>query len=366
MSRKDILKLLALGGVAASSGYAIREYAPFTDYNAQVARPRRLLQTGTDKAETMKGIIRYATLAANGHNAQAWKFALHPNAIEIHPDLTRRLSAVDPDNRELWISLGCALENLLIASRAMGFTPTVRYPDTDDYIRVNLAVAPPEQDELFNAIPLRQSTRTEYDKQTVSKIHLAQLEKVSLEPGIRMDMKLDGAGLKLLSELVHQSTVSQYSDALFLKELVHWLRFDKKEALNSFDGLYSKCTGNPGVPRWLGRFFVNGSKPEQLAEADVRKLKSSAGAIIISSSSEGRSDWVRSGQVYQRLALTMTSLNIKSAFLNQPIEVAPVRSELQTSLGLGDDRPQMLLRFGYANLMPGSLRRPIETLLLSS
>ncbi len=264
----------------------------------------------------------------------------------------------------MWISLGCALENLLIASRAVGFAPTVRYPDTDDFIRVNLAVAPPEQDEMFNAIPLRQSTRTEYNIQAVSKIHMAQLEKVSLEPGIRMDTKVDGTGLKLISELVHRSTVSQYSDSPFLKELVHWLRFDKKEALNSFDGLYSKCTGNPGVPRWLGRFFVNGSKPEQVAEADVRKLNSSAGAVIISSSTERRSDWVRSGQVYQRLALTMTTLNIKSAFLNQPIEVAPVRAELQASLGLGKYRPQMLLRFGYANPMPGSLRRPVEELLL--
>jgi hypothetical protein len=46
MSRKDLIKLLALGGVAASSGYAIREYAPFTDYDSQVARPRRVLRIG--------------------------------------------------------------------------------------------------------------------------------------------------------------------------------------------------------------------------------------------------------------------------------------------------------------------------------
>ncbi len=80
----------------------------------------------------MQEIIRYATLAANGHNTQPWKFVIKQNAIEIYPDYTRRLSVVDPDDRELWISLGCALENLLIAARSAGYTPEVTYPYAAD------------------------------------------------------------------------------------------------------------------------------------------------------------------------------------------------------------------------------------------
>jgi len=45
----------------------------------------------------------------------------------------------------------------------------------------------------------------------------------------------------------------------------------------------------------------------------------------IASVADGKTAWARTGQVYERLALKMTSLNIKSAFLNQPIEVADVR-----------------------------------------
>lgn len=63
-------------------------------------------------SQQMIGMVRYATLAANGHNTQPWKFAVHQDAIEIHPDYGRHLPVVDPENRELWISLGCSLENL--------------------------------------------------------------------------------------------------------------------------------------------------------------------------------------------------------------------------------------------------------------
>jgi hypothetical protein len=49
---------------------------------------------------------------------------------------------------------------------------------------------------------------------------------------------------------------------------------------------------------------------------------------------------VRIGQVYERLALEMTALDIKSAFLNQPIEVATLRTQFQHALGLGASLPQ--------------------------
>ena len=72
--------------------------------------------------------------------------------------------------------------------------------------------------------------------------------------------------------------------------------------------------------------FVAGTKPQQQADTDAKKLRSSPGAVLVASEADDKSTWVRTGQVYERLALKMTSLNIKSAFLNQPIEVASLRS----------------------------------------
>lgn len=66
------------------------------------------------------------------------------------------------------------------------------------------------------------------------------------------------------------------------------------------------------------------------------------------------------------MALTMTALNIKSAFLNQPIEVAAMRGQFQSAIGLGAALPQLLVRFGYADPMPRLLRRPIEQVIVSA
>ena len=67
-----------------------------------------------------------------------------------------------------------------------------------------------------------------------------------------------------------------------------------------------------------------GSRPRQQADADAKK-RSSPGAIIVASESDDETTWVRTRQVYERMALKMTSLNIKSSFLNQSIEEADVR-----------------------------------------
>jgi hypothetical protein len=66
-------------------------------------------------------LVRYASLAASSHNTQPWKFKIDDGSISILPDFTRRCPIVDPDDHHLFVSLGCAAENLLVAAEAGGF-----------------------------------------------------------------------------------------------------------------------------------------------------------------------------------------------------------------------------------------------------
>jgi hypothetical protein len=320
----------------------------------------------TPVSNHLRELVRYSTLAASGHNTQPWKFAIQESAIEIYPDCTHRLLVVDPEDRELWISLGCALENLIVAARALGYTPEVTYPIAEDCIYVRLTENSRQGSPLFDAIPLRQNTRSEYDGQSIQNSDLDQLQMLSLEPGVTLRFVLNAAELNTMLQYVNQGNLSQYADKAFVAELMNWIRFNKKEALTSLDGLYSPCSGNPEVPRWLGRMFVSGTKPRKQANADARKVRSSAGAVVVASEADDKTAWVRTGQVYERLALKMTSLNIKSAFVNQPIEVEELRLQFQSAMGIGLYLPQLLVRFGYADPMPGSLRRSVEQVLVRS
>lgn len=364
LSRRDFLKLAAVGGAAAVGGYALAEAAPWLDYPAQAAQTwSSRLETSGPSAQ-FRSLVSYATLAANGHNTQPWKFSIQPAAIEIHPDYSRELTVVDPHHRELWMSLGCALENLLVAARASGLAAQVTYPEASDVIRVELAADTPRPDPLFEAIPQRQNTRSEYNGQPIPAADLDQLQSLPLEAGIRLRFVTAPVELETVVEYVNQGNLNQYANPAFVDELIAWLRFNKKEALGSLDGLYSICSGNPEVPGWLGRMFVAGTKPEQQAEIDAKKLRSSAAAVVITSEMDSKAAWVRAGQVYERLALQTTALGIQSAFLNQPIEVSQLRPQFQGALGLGSAQPQLLVRLGYAEAMPRSLRRPVEQVLI--
>jgi hypothetical protein len=365
LTRRNFLRLTAAVGVTAVAGYALAEYAPWLDYAGQADQTWQPVGRERIVPTDLKELVRYATLAANGHNTQPWKFAIRGNAIEIHPDTSRELKVVDPRHRELWISLGCALENLLLAARATGYAAEVAYPDSADVIRVNLTSDTPQPSALFDAIAERQNTRSQYDGQPIPASDLDRILALPSEPGVSLHFVTAANELATLVEYVGLGNLSQYADTAFVDELIEWLRFNKKDALATMDGLYSVCSGNPEVPRWLGRMFVSGAKPQQQADADAKKLRSSSAAVVIASETEDKATWVRTGQVYERLALQTTALGIKSAFLNQPIEVSELRSQFQSALGLGASLPQLLMRFGYADALPRSLRRPVDQVLIS-
>src|SRR5215510_4256522 len=175
LSRRGSLKLLAAAGLTAAASDVLFESAPWLDYDQQADQTRTAFPKEAAMSAHMHELVRYATLAANGHNTQPWKFVIKDKLIEIHPDYTRRLPVVDPQNRELWISLGCALENLLLAARATGYAAEVYYPDVVDFIQIRLAADTPQPSRLFDAIPLRQNTRSEYDGQRIKTVDLDQL-----------------------------------------------------------------------------------------------------------------------------------------------------------------------------------------------
>ncbi|MBB5898081.1 nitroreductase family protein [Kutzneria kofuensis] len=70
-------------------------------------------------------VLEAAAMAPSVHNSQPWRFRVLPDRIELHADLTRRLPATDPGDKELRLACGAALTNLRIALEALGIRPMV-------------------------------------------------------------------------------------------------------------------------------------------------------------------------------------------------------------------------------------------------
>jgi hypothetical protein len=309
--------------------------------------------------------VRAGTLAANSHNTQPWRFSLAEHEITIHPDLTRRCPAVDPDDHHLFASLGCAVENILQAAPVLGFdvTPARNNPN-DGAITLALRRRQPTANPLADAVVRRQCTRTDYDGRTIGPDDLASLEAAGAHAGVTCLLITGRSRMDAIAGQVVEGNTAQMRDPAFMAELEAWIRFDDRMALAHRDGLTSRASGNPSLPAWLARLLLPLVMTEKGEAAKIaRQIRSSAGIAVFAAASDDRAGWIAAGRAYQRFALEATAHDIRHAFINQPVEVPALRSQFAAELGLRDRRPDLVVRFGRGPAMPRSLRRPLSVVI---
>lgn len=331
-------------------------------YDAAAGTLRRPGALGTrDDRE----LVRLATLAASSHNTQPWLFRTTADSVEIAPDLTRRCRVVDPDNAHLYKSLGCAAENLVHAASMQGLAAEPRFDTASDAVVVHLRERPGlAPTELSQALTTRQCTRGPYDGSPVAPEDLAELERAGTGDGVRCLVLTDRSEVAAVSALVERGNLDQLADDAFREELLSWIRFNPRAAVESGDGLAGRVTGRPSLPTRLGRLVAPlVLTPSGQAKTDRELLESSAGVAVFLTVADRPASWVEAGRAYERFSLTADLLGVRSAFVNQPIEVPALRRDLREILGL-EDLPQLMVRFGHAPRGPYSLRRPVDEVLV--
>jgi nitroreductase len=360
-------RTLLIGGAAAvAAGGGVtwlgaRGMGTMADYDAGVARMRSVLPARSELAD----LVRYATLAPNGHNTQPWRFRLGSDRIDILPDLSKRTPVVDPDDHHLFVSLGGAAENLALAGSARGRPGEVTFDPTEGAGLVyRFADGRPVGSALFDAIPRRQSTRADYDGRSISPADLGTLATAAQMPGVDVVMITDRRPIARLRDLVIEGNTAQLADAAFVRELKAWIRFNPRQALETGDGLFSVASGNPSLPTWLGSAMFDATfKPKPENDRYAGQLDTSAGVAVFVGEREDRDHWTRVGRSSQRFALQATALGLKCSYINQPVEVATLRPELAALIGLAGRRPDLVMRFGYGPALPYSARRPVAAAL---
>ena len=95
----------------------------------------------------------------------------------------------------------------------------------------------------------------------------------------------------------------------------------------------------------------------------ARQLRSSAGVAVFVGERADPESWFEVGRAYERFALAATALGVRTAPVNQPVEVPAVRIQFAQWLGLGVARPDLVVRFGRGPQLPYSLRRPVAEVI---
>ena len=316
-----------------------------------------------------ESLVAEATMAASSHNTQPWRFEMGQDRIRILPDFNRRCPVVDPDDHHLYASLGCAAENLVVAAASKGWDAVVEVRSSGNVHAVEVTLKPgtPVASPLADAIRRRQCTRKAFDGRRVPADELALIERAASGAGVSPILITERAKLETVADWVAQGNTVQLRDLRWREELVSWIRFNEREARRSLDGLWSRTSGNPEMPRALGRLLLPlVLTPRSQNRKDVPWMTSSAGVLVFVSDVDDVVHWIEAGRCYERFALQATALGIRNAFINPPVEVGALRSQFAAWLGVGSKRPDLVVRFGYGPEMPRSLRRPVAEVLATA
>ncbi len=316
---------------------------------------------GGSSDERLMFLLGYAILAPSSHNTQPWKFTVGGNAVQIFVDSTRWLRVADADRRELYLSVGCALENLLIAAEHFGYAYRVdRFPQPgNEELAAQVKFEPRERTSpfkngaLFRAIPQRHTNHQVYKERPIRPADLQRLKACCAEDDIYIYFTSDVEVKRQIDTLIVRGDAIQFADPAFREELGYWIG----------QGVF----GTSWLMSHLGQLamsYINLGKPT--AKKDSELLMSAPVLALISSAENSREAQVRCGQVFERIFLTAFSLGISVQPMSQIVEVPELKADLNKIIPLEGTFPQHPFRLGYAEPEQAQTpRRPLTEVLTS-
>jgi hypothetical protein len=291
--------------------------------------------------DRLRFLLQYAVLAPSSHNTQPWKFRIDGNRIDIFMDEERWLKVCDDDQRELHISVGCCLENLLVAADHFGLRYQVEYlPDASDpmhagKIEFEPGSASEHDSKLFQMIPVRHTNHGEYDGRPVPEDVLEQLSGCCTEPNIQVQLTSDDSIKQKVDALVVQADAMEFADPAFREELGYWIG----------QGVF----GTSWLMSKIGKLAVTHiNMGSSTAKKDSAVLMSSPVLGLISSKDNSRETQIKVGQIYQRLSLIAASFGIWCQPMSQIVQVEETKQEVAKLQPDPHLLPQLPFRLGFA------------------
>ena len=313
-------------------------------------------------------MLYHASLAPSGHNAQPWRVRVRtPDRWQLGVDPARRLTAVDPHDREAMLSLGAFLENLTQAGQHLGRpvelagtvdneedpAEAVLFVGSSDARAVNLA-ALSERRTLHGPLAPRRLRRAH-----VRELLLGIPDGLYVPPGSQQADWLNEAAVEAVRAQIHRAPV--------MEELSKWIQWDNAGARARRAGLTPAALGIDGFAGWWTRTFY---EPEDVlakrfGDAAVRRAANEVGScggwLIVTSPDDRNESLLRAGRHCERLWLRARSMDVGIHPMSQALEESPGREQIANLLGT-EGPVQFLLRVGYAADYPApvSLRLPLN------
>ncbi len=310
--------------------------------------------------EQLRFLLRYAILAPSSNNSQPWRFAIDDDCVRVLLDDRFWLRVCDPERREMYLSAGCALENLLVAAEHYGFGHHTDYlPDADDpslvaAVRFTRGGSPSAHRPpvMFEMLTVRQTSHRRHLDRPLDDTVLSGLQGCCVEAGIVLRLYADRPTRRAVSGMVVRGDLQQFADPAFRRELSVWVG--------------QGVLGTPWLTSQLLRLmvrYVDIGRTQSQRDSDL--VLSSPVLGVLATVRDDRALQVQAGQVYERLSLAAAALGIHCQPMSQPVEIPELMDELTRLISPPVLFPQHPFRMGYAPAeRRRTLRRPLSEVLV--
>ncbi|NWF53587.1 MAG: nitroreductase [Syntrophaceae bacterium] len=343
-------------------------------------------------AEPLKGlgreemeILHLASLAPSGHNTQPWTVkVVEPGHWVIGSEEKRWLPAVDPENRELFLSIGAFLENLLIAAGSFGYRAGMeilaRNPKDREIANLRLKKGKMEPFPL-EKMRKRRTVRSNLlpgeikgeDLKFVTRHELRPFLSMPLSGGHSFYFPQNSPQGKYLREGTVEANRKQAFRHPAQEELANWIRWSNRDAENHRNGLTPESMEIGGFAGWYVRNFydrhsvLSKSFHDQTVDLAAKQAKSGAGWLVVTSPDSSIPTLLEYGRVFENMLLKIRERKIAVHPMTQMLEEEPWKKQTAKELGLTGE-VQWILRIGYLKSYPDpvSLRMPVSRFVQGS
>ena len=319
--------------------------------------------------------VSWALLAPSPLNTQPWQVtATGERGLLLALDPARRLPMLDPSGRQAVIACGAFLELMAIASVQNGHRARVELlpevpagPIATLQLDPDAAVA---RSDLFQALPLRRSTKLAFDWEKPLKPRDAEaLTRVAGAGSVGLGFVTSPEPVAAMRALARKAFRASYASPASLAERAAWLRLGASEIAARQDGA-ALAGSSVWWSRRLGLLSREAlARPGSLAWRMGRLQWENlfAGTVSfgwLATEDDRTASRIAAGRVYQRVDLAAALQGIAIHPVSEALEAEAPRRELETLLAVEPPaRVQMLFRLGYAGPQPPAPRRSLQDVL---
>lgn len=333
----------------------------------------------TPATSIWREILEDARYAPSPHNIQPWKLDIvSEREATLLYDPTRLIPDEDIDGSYTLAAFGILLEYMAV----LAFSKRLRL--TYDYngqildrhatgllplfdVHLSSTDQPPTVDAKL--VRQRRTSRLPYNDRPIPEAVLGELDEIAAEYGHRFTFSQDPEVVRWVVGLNADTLFYDMRNDVTRREVDSWIRYTRREAEARRDGLAAFCMHLPGVVLRLffrHRRLLDSAVVTGLAKwYYLRTMRGTTTVGWITGPFGTANDWLKAGHMLGRIWLKLTEHGLYLHPFGSTITNPIAHDQLLKKFGTSDTPLWLIVRLGYSDVPPRSLRLGVDDLIVS-